>query len=74
LSQLFQVLGVRVLVDVEVRLHCTQLVVFERRSHALRPRLLVLLLRHASGRAHRRRVCGRGQAGRFVGQRFHRRR
>lgn len=54
LGQLLQVFGVRVLVDVEVRLHCAQLVMFERRSHTLRARLLLVLLRHAAGAAAHR--------------------
>jgi len=37
LRELFEILGVGVVVVMEVRLHGTQLVVLERRAHAFRP-------------------------------------
>jgi hypothetical protein len=41
LRKLLQVFGVRIVIDGEVRLHRPKLMVFERRTHALRPLLSV---------------------------------
>lgn len=47
LGQLFEIFGVRILIDGKVGLHGSQLVVFEGRPHPLGP-LLLLLLRSRS--------------------------